>query len=219
MLANWITLSRFPLLLLSVLILYLGSPALQLVGVGLLFVGLLLDTVDGMVARRSGQVSLFGSVLDIAADRTYELVLWVCFADLGMISPIIPLIVVARTTLTDAIRSMGVGKGQAPFAQHHTSLARFLVGSSWMRTGYAVGKVTAFCGLALGHAVAGISGETALRGTVAPMMPLLGVVVWITVGLCVLRGLPVIAGSLHRLTPPASVYRVSTDPRSSPQPE
>jgi phosphatidylglycerophosphate synthase len=198
MLANWITLSRFPLLLVSVLILYLGSPALQLAGVGLLFLGLMLDTVDGMVARKTGHISLFGSVLDIAADRTYELVLWVCFADLGMISLTIPLIVVARTTLTDALRSMGVGQGQAPFAQHRTPLARFLVGSSWMRTGYAVGKVTVFCGLAVVRAIAGFPGDTTLRGTVAPMMVVLGVVVWITAGLCVLRGLPVIVGSLRR---------------------
>ena len=71
MLANWITISRFPLLLVTVLILYQGSPAARLAGVLLLFVGLMLDTVDGMVARRTGQTSLFGSVLDIAADRTY----------------------------------------------------------------------------------------------------------------------------------------------------
>jgi len=45
--AVWITLSRFPLLLLSVLALYFGSPAVQLGGTALLFAGLLLDTVDG----------------------------------------------------------------------------------------------------------------------------------------------------------------------------
>src|ERR671914_305780 len=149
MLANWITLSRFPLLLIIVLILYLGSPEARLAGVALLFVALMLDTVDGVVARKRGETSLFGSVLDIAADRTYELVLWVCFADLGMIPIAIPLIIIARTTLTDALRSMGVGQGTAPFAQHRTALGRFLVGSTWMRTGYAVSKVVAFCGLAL----------------------------------------------------------------------
>jgi phosphatidylglycerophosphate synthase len=99
MLANWITLLRFPLLLVNILILYFGSPAVRLAGVGLLFVGLMLDTVDGIVARKTGQSSLFGSVLDIAADRTYELVLWVCFADLGMIPLAIPLVIIARTTL------------------------------------------------------------------------------------------------------------------------
>jgi hypothetical protein len=99
----------------------------------------------GVVARSRGETSLFGSVLDIAADRTYELILWVCFADLRMISVVIPLMIIARTTLTDAFRSIGVGQGTAPFAQHRTALSRFLVGSSWMRSGYAVPKVATFC--------------------------------------------------------------------------
>jgi len=80
MLANWITLSRLPLLLICILILYLGSRPVLLGGVMLRFVGLMLDTVGGMVARKTGRTSLFGSVLDIAAGRAYELVLWVCFA-------------------------------------------------------------------------------------------------------------------------------------------
>ena len=51
MLANWTTLSRFPLLLATVLILYCESPGVRLAGVLLLFVGLMLDTVDGVVSR------------------------------------------------------------------------------------------------------------------------------------------------------------------------
>jgi phosphatidylglycerophosphate synthase len=188
MLATCITLSRFPLLLLFVLILYRGSPAVQVAGVALLFLGLMLDTVDGVVARRRNQTSLFGSVLDIAADRTYELVLWVCFADLRMVPMALPLIVLARTTLTDALRGIGVSQGTAPFAQHRSALGRFLVGSVWMRTGYAVAKTTTFCGLALARATA--AGP--------PMMAILQVAAWLTVILCVVRGLPVIVGSLRR---------------------
>ncbi|HEY9014401.1 MAG TPA: CDP-alcohol phosphatidyltransferase family protein [Gemmatimonadales bacterium] len=186
MLANWITLSRFPLLLAIVLILYHGSPVTRLAGVALLFVGLMLDTVDGIVARRTGQTSLFGSVLDIAADRTYELVLWVLFADLGMIPIVIPLIIIARTTLTDAFRSIGVGQGTAPFAQHRTPLGRFLVGSPVMRTGYAVTKVVTFCGLALAQALS-------LPGLTRAMQ----VTAWMAVAFCVFRGLPVIVHSLR----------------------
>lgn len=195
MLANWITISRFPLLLVTVLILYQGSPEARLAGVVLLFVGLMLDTVDGMVARRTGQTSLFGSVLDIAADRTYELVLWVCFADLKMIPVAIPLIIIARTTLTDALRSIGVGQGTAPFAQHRTALGRFLVGSTWMRTGYAVSKVLTFCGLALAQALTGFPD---FAGAVPTMMVVLRVLAWVAVAFCVFRGLPVIISSLRR---------------------
>ena len=196
MLANWITLSRFPLLLIIVLILYLGSPSVQLLGVVLLFVGLMLDTVDGVVARKRGQTSLFGSVLDIAADRTYELVLWVCFADLRMIPVAIPLIIIARTTLTDAFRSIGVGKGTAPFAQHRTPLGRFLVGSTLMRTGYAITKVVTFCGLALTQALSGVAGAD--LGLVLPSMwSTFRVTAWLAVIFCVFRGLPVIVHSLR----------------------
>lgn len=197
MLANWITLSRFPLLLMSVLILYFGSATLRLAGVGLLFLGLMLDTVDGMVARRTGQTSLFGSVLDIAADRTYELVLWVCFADLRLIPVAIPLIIIARTTLTDAFRSIGVGQGTAPFAQHRTALGKFLVGSTWMRTGYAITKTTTFCGLALAQAFMGFPADTRVARAVPSMMTLLLVSAWLAVGFCVFRGLPVIIRSLR----------------------
>ena len=184
-LANWITLSRLPLLLVNILILYTGSPRARVAGVALLLVGIMLDTVDGAVARKRGETSLFGSVLDIAADRLYELVLWVCFADLGLIPVAIPLIVIARTTLTDALRSIEVAQGTAPFRQHGTALGRFLVGSAWMRVGYSASKVVAFCGLALAQALGG-----AAPGTGATLMTLRAVA-WLAVGLCVLRGLPV----------------------------
>jgi CDP-diacylglycerol---glycerol-3-phosphate 3-phosphatidyltransferase len=197
MLANWITLSRFPLLLIIVLILYLGSPWAQLAGVVLLFVGLMLDTVDGVVARKKGQTSLFGSVLDIAADRTYELVLWVCFSDLRMIPVAIPLIIIGRTTLTDALRSIGVGKGTVPFDQHRTALGRFLVGSTLMRTGYAATKVVTFCGLALTQALTGFP-ETGFALALPSMLSVFRLTAWLAVIFCVFRGLPVIVHSLRQ---------------------
>jgi phosphatidylglycerophosphate synthase len=199
MLANCITLSRFPMLLAWILVLYLGSPPLRLAGVALLFVGLMLDTVDGVVARRTGRTSLLGSVLDIAADRTYELVLWVCFANLGMIPSVIPLIIVARTTLTDALRSLGVAEGTAPFAQPRSAVARFLVGSPLMRTGYSVTKLMAFCGLALAEALSGFPAGATLGISVAPMLAVLQVIAWSAVIFCVCRGLPVLVGGIPRL--------------------
>jgi phosphatidylglycerophosphate synthase len=198
MLANWITLSRFPILLTTILALYLGSPGVRLAGVALLFIGLVLDTVDGVVARRSGQTTLFGGVLDIAADRTYELVLWVCFADLRLIPTAIPLVVLVRTTLTDALRAIGIGLGEAPFAQHRTRLGRFLVGSSWMRTTYAAAKIATFCGLALVQACTDFPSESATGRLAGSALAVLRPAAWLTVVLCVMRGLPVIIGSLRR---------------------
>lgn len=193
MLATWVTLSRFPLLAVVIATVYHGSFPVRLAGVGMLFLGLLLDTVDGAIARRRRETSLVGSVLDIAADRTYELVLWTCFAHLGLIPVLVPFIVAARTALTDAFRSVGTGQGTAPFAQLRTRLGRFLVASSWMRTGYGVSKVMTFCGLALTQA-ASITGRDAPTG----MSEALNALVWVSVALCLLRGLPVVLQGLGR---------------------
>lgn len=198
MLANWITLSRFPLLLLNVLILYRGSAELRLTGVGILLAGLLLDTVDGVVARKSGQTSLFGSVLDIAADRTYELVLWSVFADLELIPVVIPLVVIARTTLTDALRSIGVAQGIPPFDQHRSKLGRFLVGSPPMRIGYSVSKVVTFCGLALTQAFSGLGAESRYAAMAPQLLSIFQITAWVALLFCVFRGLPVIVANLRR---------------------
>jgi CDP-diacylglycerol--glycerol-3-phosphate 3-phosphatidyltransferase len=199
--AVWITLSRFPLLVLSVLAFYFGSPAVQLFGTAVLLAGLLLDTVDGVVARRTGQASVFGGVLDIAADRTYELVLWVGFADLGLIPPWIPMLILVRTTLTDAFRSLGVSQGVAPLDQPATTLGRFLVASPTMRIAYSVGKVITFCGLPLMRALGAFPAEVGPRYVLPILEPVVGVAVYATVALCVLRGLPVILEVPRRWLP------------------
>ncbi|MBP6443668.1 MAG: zinc-dependent metalloprotease [Gemmatimonadales bacterium] len=198
MLANYITLSRFPLLLANVLILYFGSPALRLAGVALLLVGLGLDTVDGMVARKSGQTTMFGSVLDIAADRTYELVLWAVFADLGLISVVIPLVVIARTTLTDAFRSIGIAQGVAPFDQHKSKLGKFMVGSPFMRTGYSISKIVTFTLLTLAQALAGYPASDRLAGYAPTLLQGGRWLAWVALTFCVFRGLPVIIANLRR---------------------
>lgn len=125
-------------------------------------------------------------MLDIAADRTYELVLWIWFANLGMVPIAIPLILAARTALTDALRGVGVAQGTAPLDQQRTALGRFLVGSTWMRTAYSTGKVVTFCGLAAAQAL-----PAAAESLIAPW---LRPVAWATVALCVLRGLPAMSG-------------------------
>jgi CDP-diacylglycerol---glycerol-3-phosphate 3-phosphatidyltransferase len=199
MLANWITLARLPLLALCLGILYVGSPQMRIVGAALLFVGFMLDTVDGIVARRRGESSLAGSVLDIAADRAYELALWVAFAHLGLIPVVLPLIVLARTTLTDAFRSLGLAEGMAPFDQPRGRWARALVSSPWMRTGYAGAKIGAFCGLALARALLDFPADSVWRSAAPGLVVAATALAWVAALLCVLRGAPVIAQGFRQL--------------------
>jgi phosphatidylglycerophosphate synthase len=202
--ANWITLSRFPLLIGFLVILYVSGPQVRLGLVPVLLVLMLMDTVDGQVARARGQTSLLGSVLDIAADRAYELALWVAFCDLGLIPAAIPFTVIVRTALTDSLRSIGVRQGEAPFDQHQSAVGRFLVKSGWMRSGYGIAKITAFCGLTLALALAGFPAGSAQANLAPAVHRVFLVVSWIAASICVLRGLPVIVGSLRRHWPDGS---------------
>jgi len=197
-LANLITISRFPLLFIFILMLYLGNSTVHLISVPLLFIAMMFDSLDGIIARRTGNVSLSGSVLDIAADRMYELILWVSFADLGLIPVAIPLIVIARTVLTDSIRSLGVHDGKAPFDQHETRLGKFIVRSRWMRLVYGFSKLLSFCGLALGLALSGFPEGTASYEASSKVILIFQINSWIAVTFCVVRGLPVILGAIKR---------------------
>ena len=64
--ANLITILRFPLLVLQVFLLYSGNPTVVLCSIALLIIVILMDSLDGIVARRRGETSLLGSALDIA---------------------------------------------------------------------------------------------------------------------------------------------------------
>jgi CDP-diacylglycerol--glycerol-3-phosphate 3-phosphatidyltransferase len=104
------------------------------------------DWLDGHLARRLDQSSALGSVLDIAADRMLETVLWIVLADLDVIPVWIPIVVISRGILTDTIRGYALRFGRSGFGEHslHTSrLGRFITGSQLMRSGYAILK--AFC--------------------------------------------------------------------------
>ncbi|MGC9468086.1 MAG: CDP-alcohol phosphatidyltransferase family protein [Anaerolineae bacterium] len=187
MIANLVTLVRIPILAVAVLLLYRPEPAPRYLGTSLILLALLLDTVDGIIARRMNQTSMLGSILDIAADRALELVLWIVFADLGLIPLIVPLIVVTRGVFVDAFRAAAPAYGIAPFDLMRSRLGRFLVKSSWLRMSYSITKITAFFLLALQHSLtvstAHLPDGLRIAGQVAT---------WSAVGLCLVRGIPVL---------------------------
>ena len=188
--ANIITLSRIPLLFIYIALLYYGGGVAQLWCVPFIVLITSMDMLDGIIARKFGEVSLLGSTLDIAVDRAFEIILWVIYAHLGLIPIIIPLIVITRGTLTDAVRAVGLSGGEAAFDQLKHPISQFVVSSRLMRDFYGVTKafafafVTASLGLrTLGHAWAGRVHLLALT------------LVWIAIMLTIIRGLPVLIES------------------------
>jgi CDP-diacylglycerol---glycerol-3-phosphate 3-phosphatidyltransferase len=208
-LANLVTLLRFPLMIVLVVLLNLGQPGVSLACVPFLIVIILMDTLDGSLARRRGETSLLGSAFDIAADRTLELILWVVFAKLGLISVWVPIIVIIRGVTVDAVRAVGISQGIPPFNQLANPLSRFLVGSKVMRTLYSISKAFAFnlliIDLALkefNHPWAGWVDVTAL------------VLTWLAVAICVARGVPVLVSGADLLNRSGRSLPAGTRPES-----
>ncbi len=199
-LANTITILRLPMLLAVVLLLYVPRAPWRLIASPLIVILILMDTIDGYIARSRHESSLLGSVLDIMADRTVELVLWICLADLGLISVAIPIIFVVRGTIVDALRSVHVSAGQRPFDSLQSSLGRFLVKSPWMRSGYAMVKCLAFAGLALVSALALYAADGAVsQQLVATTHGVFRVIAWVATAFCLVRGIPVVIEAMATL--------------------
>jgi CDP-diacylglycerol--glycerol-3-phosphate 3-phosphatidyltransferase len=192
MMANWITLSRLPLLIGIVLLLYLGNPTLRLVAAALVVVLIFMDSLDGFVARRRKESGVLGSKLDIAVDRVVELVLWVVYAHLGLISVAIPIIVIIRGTMVDAVRSFSLVWGETSFGMMQTKVGRWLVGGSVMRTSYGVAKALAFCTLALAYALRDLWAGTDQASQAEGVLVFAVTMSWIATTFCIVRGAPVL---------------------------
>ena len=185
--ANLITVLRFPLLVVIVLLLYFGGTVGQLIGAPLIVALILMDSLDGIVARRRCEQTLIGSALDIAADRAVEIVLWVTYAHLRLISVVVPLTVVIRGALVDSIRNVALQHGQSAHSMMRTSWGRWLVNSGTMRSGYAVVKAVAFTLLALALGL-----QTGGHAAWHSVWIVASVISWVALALCIVRGLPVL---------------------------
>jgi len=191
--ANLMTLSRLILLLVVVWIAYLPPTPWQYLNVILIIAIFVTDGLDGYIARKRNEATLFGALFDIAGDRIVELTLWIVYADLNLIPIWVPLVFIIRGTVVDTIRSsQSRDAGASPFEMIQSPLGKWLVAGKFMRIFYAVMKAHAFCTLAIvlpsAHVVPGIWGEFGIYFNGLALF-----FVYLSVCLCLARGLPVVA--------------------------
>src|SRR4051812_8531577 len=157
---NFITGARVVLLFITVGFIYLSlpheglpaQPVWALVAAGLTFVVFIGDAFDGLVARARGEVNALGAVIDIAGDRVVENVYWVVMAQIGLLSVWFPLIMLVRSFLVDALRSLALAEGKTAFGEKTMMTSRFgtwLAASRFHRGLYGSAKVITFIYLLL----------------------------------------------------------------------
>lgn len=196
--ANLITLSRLLLVLVVIILAHFASPAWHLANVVLLILAFVTDALDGAVARKRGETSRFGAMFDIATDRIVELSLWVLFAQLGLVGLWVPLLFIARGSITDSIRAAELAEtGRAPFNSLDSPVSRWIVAGVFMRVFYAVIKAVTFCWLMLTFALSALIPD--LSPSFLSLLQVTGqVLVLLSVALCLLRGAPVLVEFLRR---------------------
>lgn len=194
--ANLITIGRVALLFGAIALLYSDRYLfIVLAGVliGITFLG---DGLDGWVARRRGASSKLGAVLDIAGDRVVENALWVVFAHLGLVPIWVPLVVLTRSFVVDVIRSSMLERGMSAFGESsmmRSPITYFLTAGRFTRAYYGWSKAVSFVLLAGLHAWQ-LDSTRFLQVAYDSVIfrGVLWFLVYSSVAICVIRGLPVI---------------------------
>jgi CDP-diacylglycerol---glycerol-3-phosphate 3-phosphatidyltransferase len=186
--ANLVAITRAMFAFLAVVILF-RRPDLYLLAAVLTIVSILMDGLDGWVARRYGEVSRIGAVIDILTDRIVELTYWIAFAVLGWIPAWVPIVVAVRGLLVDGARAVAFERGLTAFGpttMMRSRIGNFLVASRESRSAYGIAKAAAFTLMIVAYA-------SALPATARPVVLTIGLIsVYASVALCVLRGIPVL---------------------------
>jgi phosphatidylglycerophosphate synthase len=186
--ANLVAITRATLAFLAVAILF-HRPDLYLLASALTIVSILMDGLDGWVARRYAEVSRIGAVIDILTDRIVELTYWIAFAALGWIPAWIPIVVAVRGLLVDGARAVAFERGLTAFGpttMMRSKIGTFLVASRESRSAYGIAKAAAFTLMIVAYA-------PMLSDRIRPMLLTTALVcVYASVLLCVLRGVPVL---------------------------
>lgn len=80
---------------------------------GIIFiVASLTDFLDGHIARKNNLVTDFGKFTDAIADKILVNSVLIIFAAQGLINPLIPVIIISRDTIVDAIRMLAASKNK-----------------------------------------------------------------------------------------------------------
>ena len=190
--ANLVTLGRLLLLIVVVVMAYQPYSWWHVFNVALLILVFASDGIDGYVARKRNEATVFGAVFDIAGDRITEMTLWIVTADLGLVPIWVPIVFVIRGSIVDAIRAAQVSTSHdSPFSMMQSSLGKWLVAGRFMRIFYAAVKGTAFCWILLIAPLVDLT--PAFWEAWGWLLSLIAtVLIYLSVVLCVLRGLPVI---------------------------
>lgn len=197
MVANTITILRSLLSFVVVAMLFHQTKNMYIAAFVLTIIVIWMDGLDGFFARLLNECSKFGALLDILGDRIVENVYWISFAALGWLPLWVPLVVMSRGMITDALRSVAMEQGYTAFGSEtmmQSKIGKFIVTSNFCRFSYAVFKAIAFAFLILANMPGEFEGKNIINLIAYGSA-------YFAVFFCVIRGIPVIIESKRFFKP------------------
>jgi CDP-diacylglycerol---glycerol-3-phosphate 3-phosphatidyltransferase len=116
-LPNFITLTRILLIPVFVVLFATPTPNRSL-SAGLVFVvAAVTDLLDGYLARRNGQVTTLGKLLDPIADKLLVLSALILLVNVDRVSALVAIVIIAREVAVTGIRAIAAGEGMVIAAE------------------------------------------------------------------------------------------------------
>jgi len=116
-LPNFITVSRILLIPFFVVIFATPTPNRSLIAAIIFVVAAVTDLLDGYLARRNGQVTTLGKLLDPIADKLLVLSALILLVNVDRVSAMVAIFIIAREVAVTGIRAIAAGEGMVIAAE------------------------------------------------------------------------------------------------------
>ncbi len=110
-LPNLLTMLRIFSIPVLVVVLLSQFEGKELAAVIIFLLAALTDTLDGLVARKRGQVTILGQILDPIADKLLITSAFICLVELGAVSAWMVVIILGRELAVTGFRAIASSKG------------------------------------------------------------------------------------------------------------
>ncbi len=111
-LPNKITLGRIVLAFVVMLFLFLHFAGAKLAALLIFFLACASDWADGRIARRYGQVTSLGKLMDPIADKVLVLAAFLAFVELRLVPAWLVVVIISRELLITGIRLLAASRGE-----------------------------------------------------------------------------------------------------------
>jgi CDP-diacylglycerol---glycerol-3-phosphate 3-phosphatidyltransferase len=110
-LPNLLTLVRILMIPVFVILFITPTPDRSLIAAVIFTVAAVTDLLDGYIARRTGQVTKLGKLLDPIADKLLVLSALILLVNMDRVSALVAILVIAREVAVTGIRAIAAGEG------------------------------------------------------------------------------------------------------------